>query len=73
MYYVNDVRGNEEHAVEVKDLSGKELALPERFVEAMAGPFQPGEFTDRYREQLESLISYKEPVPTRGTPATGAQ
>ena len=28
-------------------------------------PFQPEEFTDRYREQLESLIASKEPVPSR--------
>lgn len=66
MYYVNEVRRSEEHAVESKDLSAKELALAKRFVEAIAAPFQPEEFTDRYREQLESLIASKEPLPTRG-------
>ena len=76
MYYVNEVRGNEEHATEAKDVAPKELDLAARFVEAIAAAFRPEEFTDRYREQLESLIASKEAVPTRGMqqpspPATG--
>jgi DNA end-binding protein Ku len=67
MYYVNEVRGNEEHAVETKDVAPKELDLAKRFVEAIVEPFRPEEYTDRYREQLESLIASKETVPTRGT------
>jgi DNA end-binding protein Ku len=47
-----------------------------RFVEAIAAPFRPEEFTDRYRDQLEALIASKETVQTRdtqppGRPATG--
>jgi DNA end-binding protein Ku len=50
--------------------------LAARFVEAIAAPFRPEEFTDRYREQLESLIASKDAVLTRGMqqpspPATG--
>lgn len=65
MYYVNEVRVNEEHAAGGEDVSPKELDLAKRFVEAIAAPFQPEEFTDRYREQLESLIASKEAVPSR--------
>jgi len=61
MYYVNEVRGNEEYAAVVKDLAPKELDLAKRFIEAIAAPFQPEEFTDRYREQLQALIASKEP------------
>ena len=66
MYYVNEVRGAEEYATEAKHVAPKELDLARRFVEAIAAPFQPEEFTDRYRAQLESLIASKETVPTRG-------
>jgi DNA end-binding protein Ku len=73
MYYVDEVRGAEEYAAERADVPAKELDLATRFVEAIAAPFQPDEFTDRYREQLESLIASKEPVVSRaataGTPA----
>jgi DNA end-binding protein Ku len=57
MYYVNEVRGADEYATEIKHVAPKELDLAKRFVEAIAAPFQPEEFTDRYREQLESLIA----------------
>jgi DNA end-binding protein Ku len=66
MYYVNEVPEVEEYATETKDVAPKELELAKRFVEAIAAPFQPDEFTDRYREQLESLIASKERVPSRG-------
>lgn len=64
MYYMNEVRGGEEH-VTSEDVPAKELDLAKKFVHAIAAPFQPGEFTDRYREQLETLISSKETVATR--------
>jgi len=67
MYYVNEVRGAEEHAAETKDVSAKEIDLARRFVQAIAEPFRPEEFTDRYREQLEALIAAKETVPAQGS------
>jgi DNA end-binding protein Ku len=66
MYYVNEVRANEEHIAGGNDVSPKELDLAKRFVVAIAAPFQPEDFTDRYREQLESLIASTESVPSRG-------
>jgi DNA end-binding protein Ku len=64
MYYVNEVRQGEEHVTEA-DVQAKELDLARKFVEAIAAPFSPEEFTDRYREQLEALIASKEPVSSR--------
>lgn len=73
MYYVTEVRSAEEHAAETKGAAPKELDLAKRFVEAIAAPFQPEEFTDRYREQLESLIASKEAVGMRAAEqVTGA-
>ena len=69
MYYVNEVRGVEEYAAEPADVPAKELDLATRFVKAIAAPFQPDEFTDRYREQLEQLIASKAPVASRAAPA----
>jgi DNA end-binding protein Ku len=71
MYYVNEVRAGEEHATAVANVPAKELDLAKRFVEAIAEPFRPDEFTDRYREELESLITSKEAVGSRSPePAT---
>ena len=75
MYYVNEVRGAEEHVTEA-EVVAKELDLAKRFVEAIAGPFHPEEFTDRYREQLEALIASKDAVASRAgreTPPTVAK
>lgn len=65
MYYVNEVRQGEEHVTD-GDVPAKELDLAKKFVEAIAAPFSPEEFTDRYREQLQALIASKETV-TSGT------
>jgi DNA end-binding protein Ku len=65
MYYLNEVRKGEEHVTAATDIPVKELDLAKRFVEAIASSFQPEEFTDRYREQLESLIAAKEAVGSR--------
>jgi DNA end-binding protein Ku len=48
----------------------KEIDLARRFVEAIAAPFNPEEFTDRYREQLESLIASKQTLPSRAATET---
>ncbi len=65
MYYVNEVRASEEFTAAATDIPPKELDLAKRFIAAIAAPFQPEEFADRYREQLESLIASKAAVPSR--------
>ena len=64
MYYANEVRSTEEYAAEAASIPTKEVDLAKRFVEAIGAPFQPEEFTDRYREQLAALIESKETIPT---------
>ncbi|HEU5020968.1 MAG TPA: Ku protein [Bryobacteraceae bacterium] len=73
MYYMNEVRAGEEHVTE-DNVPPKELELAKKFVEAIAAPFSPEEFTDRYREQLEALIASKETFASRAadTPAPAA-
>jgi DNA end-binding protein Ku len=60
MFYVNEVRGGEEHATDTTDVIGKELDLAKKYIEALVEPFKPEEFTDSYREQLQALIASKE-------------
>jgi DNA end-binding protein Ku len=42
-----------------KEPDKKELALAEQLVETLAGEFDPGEFSDEYRERLTKLIRTK--------------
>jgi DNA end-binding protein Ku len=66
MFYVNEVHAAEEYATNVTGVAGKELDLAKRLVEAIAEPFRPEEFTDRYRDQLEALIASKDAVQSNG-------
>jgi DNA end-binding protein Ku len=68
MFYVNEVRNGEEYATETADVVSKELDLAKKYIEALVEPFRPEEFTDSYREQLQSLIAAKGlPPPTMET------
>jgi DNA end-binding protein Ku len=60
MFYVNEVRGGEEYVTDTADIMSKELDLAKKYIEALVEPFQPEEFTDSYREQLQALIASKE-------------
>ena len=59
MYYQDEVRGENEHEAKAGDVAPKELALAKTFVDAIAAPFDPGEFKDTHREKLEALIAEK--------------
>jgi DNA end-binding protein Ku len=59
MFYVNEVPRDQEHATEMAVIKAKELELAKLFVSAIAEPFQPEEFNDSYREQLQELIASK--------------
>jgi DNA end-binding protein Ku len=60
MFYVNEVRAAEEYLTDTADVTKKELDLAKKYVEALVEPFQPEEFTDSYREELQALIASKE-------------
>jgi DNA end-binding protein Ku len=60
MFYVNEVRSEEEYRTETAGVASKELDLAKKYIEALVEPFRPEEFTDGYREQLQALIASKE-------------
>ncbi len=59
MYYVDEVRAEDEYPSDIAHANPKELALAKTFTEAIAGSFAPEEFRDKYREGLRGLISAK--------------
>lgn len=68
MFYVNEVRGEDEYAAQTENVAAKELDLAKKYVEALLEPFSPEEFTDSYREQLQALLASKEiPQSVAGT------
>lgn len=59
MYYVDEIRAENEYPANAAQSKSKELDLAKTFVQAIAAPFAPEEFTDRYREQVRELIAAK--------------
>ncbi len=61
MYFSDELHKNNE--VEVpepeKKIEKKELELATKLIETLAGPFQPEQFHDEYKQNLESLIERK--------------
>jgi non-homologous end joining protein Ku len=53
MFYVDQIRSENEFRTEVAAVGAKELELAKTFVNAMEAPFAPKEFKDEYTEQLE--------------------
>jgi DNA end-binding protein Ku len=59
MYYVDEVRAENEYPSDIAHVNPKELEMAKTFTQAIAGSFAPEEFKDEYREGLRSLISAK--------------
>ncbi len=59
MYFASEVRSDEEVRADLSLVSEKEIALAKSLVGALAGPFEPAKYRDRYREKLEALIAAK--------------
>ena len=59
MFYTDEVRFENEFRTNVESVGTKELALAKTFLEAIAAPFAPEEFTDVYREELQAMIAQK--------------
>jgi DNA end-binding protein Ku len=68
IFYVNEVRAADEYATNTTAVVAKELDLAKKYVEALLEPFRPEEFTDSYREELQTLIESKEPSQPVGAP-----
>jgi DNA end-binding protein Ku len=59
MYYVNEVRRENEYPTDVSQINPKELQLAKTLLAAIAGDFAPEEFKDRYLEGVRDLIETK--------------
>jgi DNA end-binding protein Ku len=59
MFYVDEIRAENEFRTDVAAVGAKELELAKTFVEALEAPFAPEEFKDEYRAELEAMIAKK--------------
>jgi DNA end-binding protein Ku len=65
MFFVSEVRAEEEYHANTSAVAAKELELAETLIHSLAAPFEPAKYRDTYRERLESIIAKKvkgEPV-----------
>jgi DNA end-binding protein Ku len=61
LYYSDELHKANEAAENGKsNLNRKEMDLAKKLIESLAAPFKPGQFHDRYRENLEHLIEQKQ-------------
>ncbi len=59
MYFEDEIRAENDFRTSTTSAGGKELELATAFIGALSAPFQPGEFRDSYREQVQNLITGK--------------
>lgn len=59
MYYVDEVKAENEYQANTGELTAKEIDLAKTFVNAISGAFALQEFKDAYKESLEKLIAGK--------------
>jgi DNA end-binding protein Ku len=59
MFYVDEIRFENEFRANVEAIGAKELELARTFLEAIEAPFAPEEFKDVYHEELQAMIAKK--------------
>jgi DNA end-binding protein Ku len=59
MFYVDEIRAENEFRTDLAAVGAKELELAKTFLEALEAPFAPEEFKDEYRTELEAMIAKK--------------
>jgi DNA end-binding protein Ku len=59
LYYHDEVRALEEFRTDTSPIAARELELARLLVDALAAPFEPVKYRDRYRENLRALIEAK--------------
>jgi DNA end-binding protein Ku len=59
MFYIDEIRYDNEFHANVEGVGTKELELAKTFLEAIEAPFAPEEFKDVYREELQAMIAKK--------------
>jgi DNA end-binding protein Ku len=76
MFYVDEIRAENEFRTDVAAAGAKELELAKTFLVALEAPFAPEEFKDECRAELEAMIAKKAaqagPAPAR-EPAPAAK
>jgi len=59
MYFASEVRSDQEVRADKSLVTPKEVTLAKSLVSALAGPFEPAKYRDKYRDRLEALIAAK--------------
>jgi DNA end-binding protein Ku len=59
MFYVDEIRSENEFRTDVQSVGAKELDLAKTFLEALEAPFEPEEFKDAYSQELQPMIEKK--------------
>ncbi len=59
MYYNHEIRQVDEFRTDTSLVKEKELALATNLIEALAADFEPGKYTDEYRDNLLRMIEAK--------------
>jgi DNA end-binding protein Ku len=59
MYYQDEVRANEEFRTDASIVKEPEVAMAQQLIEALVVPFDPGKYSDGYRETLKGMIDAK--------------
>lgn len=69
MFFISEVRADEEYRADVSALNQKELDLAQTLIHSLTAPFQPEKYRDTYREKLESILAKK----VQGRPVTATE
>lgn len=56
MFYVDEIRADQEYRADPAEVNPKELQLAKQLVTSLASPFEPGKFKDAYRARVQDLI-----------------
>jgi DNA end-binding protein Ku len=59
LFYEDEVKRENEFRADPAVVQAKEMELAVKLVDALAAPFEPEKFKDKYRERLQSAISQK--------------
>ena len=57
MFFSSEVRADDEYRADPGVVTQKELDLAQTLIRSLAAPFEPGKYSDKYREKLEALIA----------------
>jgi DNA end-binding protein Ku len=59
MYYQDEVRASDEFRTDGSVVKDPEVAMAQQLIEALVVPFEPGKYSDGYRETLRAMIDAK--------------